>query len=78
MRWFVFVVSAYGVWLAFRSRRTVWLWCFAANGILFNPIWPVHLSRRTWVPFDILSGVMLTVSIFSLAPPRRSGQYEIG
>lgn len=63
MRWIVCGVCAYGAYLEFERKRTVWAWLFAIMAIAFNPIVPVRLSRGTWAPIDVLAAAVLVASV---------------
>jgi predicted branched-subunit amino acid permease len=36
-----------------REAISIWLCVFAALALLFNPVFPVHLTRAIWAPIDI-------------------------
>lgn len=61
-----FVVSAscfYIAWLSEKEGNKDWSWIFGGLGILFNPIFIVHLSRGTWVLIDFIVGVLMISSL---------------
>jgi hypothetical protein len=64
MRWIVFASSSFCFYLATKSKQSVWLWVFGIIGLLFNPIIPIHLARKTWSVVDVVSALVLVVSIF--------------
>jgi len=43
---------------------------FVFVAFLFNPLWPIHLSRDIWVPIDLLTAGLFFVSMFVLRFPR--------
>lgn len=63
MRWIVCGVSAYGAYREFERKRAGWAWTFVVLAVTFNPISPVHLSRETWAPIDVVSAGILIGSV---------------
>ncbi len=51
----LFAVYAYSV------SRTWASWLFGPLAILFNPLVPVHLSRKTWPTIDVVAGIVFVV-----------------
>ena len=39
---------------------------FGIIAILFNPLWPIHLSRDIWVPIDLVTAGIFFISMFVL------------
>ncbi len=66
LRWVVCGVSAYGVFLSNEIRKPTWIWIFSIVALVFNPIFPVHLSRATWAYIDIAAGIIFIGSIILL------------
>ncbi|OGG39134.1 hypothetical protein A3I34_02830 [Candidatus Jorgensenbacteria bacterium RIFCSPLOWO2_02_FULL_45_12] len=64
LRWFVSVVGIYVVYLVYNNRKDFWAWIFGAIAILFNPIFPIYLSKSVWQPIDIIVAIIFFVSIF--------------
>jgi hypothetical protein len=61
-----FVVCISGVivsWQAGRARKYIWLAVFALIAILFNPIVPVALSRKTFIWLDLVAILMFLTSL---------------
>src|SRR4249920_2401443 len=44
--------ASYFAVMAFQRHFQPWGWSLLAMAILFNPIWPIHLSRGTWRLLD--------------------------
>ncbi len=55
LRWVCCVVFAYSAVTSFQMKRMVWLCIFAALAALFNPIFPLPLSRGVWTVADWFS-----------------------
>src|SRR5690242_14133768 len=47
-----------------RNRRQceAWMWIMAGMALLFNPAFPLHLTRNEWVWVDVLAGVVFLLS----------------
>jgi hypothetical protein len=69
LRWLVSGVAAYGAFLAKTNGSDGWLWSFLIIAVLFNPIVPVHLTRQTWAPIDVGTGVVMLISIWRFPQP---------
>jgi hypothetical protein len=60
------VVCATAIFLAtqaYRIQKILWTWLFGAIGALFNPIFPIYMRRAQWRWFDVLTLVVLSVSL---------------
>jgi len=51
------------LWEAARAGRYIWLAGFAGIAILFNPVAPIALSRRTFLWLDVVTVVMFLISL---------------
>ena len=43
----------------YQERRTPWVWTFCAIALLFNPVFPVRMTRADWRVSNILVAVFL-------------------
>lgn len=64
LRFVVFATTAYVAWMAYEGQKEMWVWVFGFVAVLFNPFFPVHLDRETWVVIDFIVGVILLVTTF--------------
>lgn len=64
LRFVVFATTAYVAWMAYEGQKEKWVWVFGFVAVLFNPFFPVHLDRETWVVIDFIVGVFLLATIF--------------
>lgn len=39
---------------------------FIAIAVLFNPIFPIHLSRSVWLTLDVITGILFLAWIFKI------------
>lgn len=46
------------VYSNFNEGRPLWTCMFGIICILFNPIFPIHLSRELWIPIDIATAAI--------------------
>lgn len=53
--------------LAYRSLSELTIWCgvFVALAILFNPFFPIHLTRGVWTIIDLASAVLFASHFFA-------------
>lgn len=66
LRIVVCAVCIYGVVKSIQIEKKGWSWIFGVISIIFNPIVPVHLDRETWAVIDVISGIIIIISIFFL------------
>lgn len=64
LRFVVFATTAYVAWMAYEGQKEKWVWVFGFVAVLFNPFFPVHLDRDTWVVIDFVVGVFLLATTF--------------
>ena len=56
-------ISAYLAYKAFELNRTGWIWGMGIIAVIYNPIFPVHLTREIWSVVDIVTIITFTTSI---------------
>lgn len=64
LRFVVFATTAYVAWMAYEVQEEKWAWFFGFVATLFNPFFPVHLDRDTWVVIDLITGIFLLAATF--------------
>lgn len=64
LRFVVFATTAYVAWMAYEVQKERWVWIFGFVAVLFNPFFPVHLERDTWVVIDLITGIFLLATTF--------------
>jgi hypothetical protein len=62
MRWLVCGVAIYIAVCAYRWGKAWAIWIFSAVAVLFNPIFPIHLSREVWLPLDSVGALLFGFS----------------
>lgn len=66
LRWLVCGTSAFCTYLFVEIDKKVWASTLGIIALLFNPLIPVHLSKQTWAPIDVVSGIILLVSLYPM------------
>lgn len=64
LRWITCGVASYTAYVAVSQRAIGWTWTMAAIVALFNPLIIVTLSRQSWMPVDVATGLVLLVSVW--------------
>ena len=72
----VTAVSIWGIFIAAQSEKTFWLWIFIAIAILFNPLFPIYLTKYVWGFFDIGTAILLLISLFTFRYVVKEGDGE--
>lgn len=63
LRWVVAGVAAYNAYLAYQLKKNGWVLIMVVVAILFNPISPIFLQKQTWVTLDLITAVIMFLSI---------------
>ncbi|PUB29560.1 hypothetical protein C8J95_106215 [Elizabethkingia sp. YR214] len=59
LRIVIFIGAGVALYHLFRNKIYYWTAVFGFILILFNPIFPVYLHRKSlWVPLDIITGIL--------------------
>ena len=73
LRFVVCGVAAYGAFKSAELGKTVWALVLGIIAILFNPIIRIYLSREIWAPINLITALLLIISIFIVreaTPPK--------
>jgi hypothetical protein len=71
LRWTTCVTAVYIAVMGFIWDKKWATWVFGAIAILFNPIFPVYLTKDIWRPIDITCAVIFLCSIIFLFKPKQ-------
>lgn len=63
LRWVVTIVSIYSAYIAYESKNKTWVFIMGAIAVLFNPISPIYLQKGTWVVLDLVTSILMFISI---------------
>ncbi|MFQ5754211.1 MAG: DUF6804 family protein, partial [bacterium] len=66
LRFVVLASSASVAWMAYEAQKERWVWIFGFLAVLFNPFIVIHLDREIWSVIDLIVGVFMIVSLFTL------------
>jgi hypothetical protein len=58
--------AAYLVTQAAKRDQVVFFWVMLGTALLFNPVFPVHMSRSDWQPIDLLAAAVFLASGYFL------------
>lgn len=70
LRWVTCAAALYTVYVAYMQKNTGWAWVMGVIAVLFNPFIIVRLKRETWTPIDVVTGIILLVSIWFVQEKR--------
>lgn len=68
LRWVCSACFAYLTFKALSRDRPAWMWIFGAVAVVYNPIWPLHLTRQVWTYINLTTIAFSAVSLGALAP----------
>ena len=63
----IFGISAYLAVAAFSSGRTGLTWALAINALVYNPVFPVHMTKDGWTIINLLTIGLLSY-VYRLKP----------
>jgi len=63
LRWITCITSILVVLQAFEKNIDWAKVVFIVIAILFNPLAPIHLSRSTWIPLDVITAILFIFAI---------------
>lgn len=63
LRWIIAGSAGYLAYIFYEEEEKKWMWVMVIIAILFNPIFPIYLSREIWTPIDIIAAVLFLVII---------------
>jgi len=58
LRWVIFISASIVAYSFYKSKFPAWVLTFGGIAFLFNPIYPVYLTREIWAPIDLISAVL--------------------
>jgi len=68
LRWVVCGVAVCNGYSAYNAQKKNWVFIMGAIAILFNPISPIFLDKGIWVFIDVITAVIMFVSIKKINP----------
>jgi FtsH-binding integral membrane protein len=73
LRLIVCAVAIYHVIIAYNLKRVIIVAYFGFIAILFNPIFPVYLTKQIWRPIDFVAAILFLLSFFFLRSAKNEG-----
>lgn len=67
LRWVCSACFAYLAYKALSRNRPPWAWIFGVLAFLYNPIWPLHLTRQLWTRINVATIALAIASIVALS-----------
>jgi hypothetical protein len=75
LRVLICTASAYLGSKRYQERRTPWVWTFAAIALLFNPVFPVRITRPDWRVVNMLGAIFFAVcAVYSIIRAARANR----
>ena len=71
LRWATCGIAVFIAFQAYKVGKTWIIWLFGLIAVLFNPIFPIHLTKEIWRPIDLASAAIFGLSIFFLSTPAK-------
>lgn len=66
LRWIISISSAIVAYGFFKSKLQAWTFVFGALAFLFNPIFPIYLSKSSWVLIDLIAAILFFIAAYSI------------
>jgi len=66
LRWVVMGVAIYNAYRANELGKTQWVFVMGVIAILFNPLFPIYFQKETWVVLDLITSVLMFISIIKI------------
>jgi hypothetical protein len=63
LRWLITILTLVTLVIAFQEEYTLILYLNAAIPIIYNPIFPIHLTRGIWEVINIITIIILILNI---------------
>jgi len=60
LRVLICTASAYFSAKRYKEHRTPWVWTFGAIALLFNPVFPVRMTRPDWQVINVVTAIFFT------------------
>ncbi|MCP4266122.1 MAG: hypothetical protein GY777_11205 [Candidatus Brocadiaceae bacterium] len=66
LHWFCCGTLIYQACRAVSQKKWSWVWNLGITALIYNPIFRLHFHRDLWFPINIITAVIVVVSIFAL------------
>jgi pSer/pThr/pTyr-binding forkhead associated (FHA) protein len=68
LRWICCGCFTYLAFTALDRGKSEWAWILGVLALLYNPIWPLHLTRQMWTSINVATIGLAVVSVMALRP----------
>ena len=66
LRWVCCGVFAYLAFQAFGAQMQAWVWVLGITAAIYNPIFPVHLTREIWPIVNVVTIGIAAASVLAV------------
>ena len=66
LRIIVFISSIIVAIRFYNSKLNSWAYVFAAIAFIFNPLFPIYLTKSAWAPIDLISAILFFLASSSV------------
>jgi len=66
LRWIVFFISIYCAYKAYTIKNEIWIWIYGLMAGVYNPIISLHLGKSIWQITNVITAIVIMISLFSL------------
>ena len=66
LHWFCCGTLIYQACRAVSQKRQIWIWILGITALVYNPIFRIHFHRDLWFAINIITAVIVVVSILAL------------
>ena len=73
LRWIICGISIFTSYGFYKSKLSGWSVTFGAIAFLFNPLFPVHLEKSSWVSIDFISAILFFIAGYSSKKDIKNG-----
>ncbi len=63
LRWATCATAVYIAVMSYKWDKKWATWLFGAIAILFNPLFPIYLTKEIWRPINVVCAVLFSLSI---------------
>lgn len=66
LRWAITFISIYVAYEFKQAKIESWMVVFGVVALVFNPIFPIYLTRQSWIPIDFVTSILFFFAGFSI------------
>lgn len=73
----IFFAGAYLAYSLYKLHKEGWIWILAITVIIFNPFFPLRLTKGTWVILDLIAAIIFFVSVSAVKKVQPSDNEQL-